>query len=52
MKRFILQDDNEPNDPILLESTEYNKALGEALALLGKYITIKDEKEIETIFGE
>lgn len=52
MKRFILQDDLETNDPILLESTEYVKALEEALAQLGKYITIRDEKDISSIFEE
>ena len=50
MKRFILQDDFETNNPILLESTEYVKALEEALAQLGKYITVRDEKDLPSIF--
>ena len=50
MKRFILQDDYEANDPMLLKSTEYVKALEEALAQLGKYITARDEEEVKSIF--
>ena len=52
MKRFILQDDYELNDPILLESTEYLLALEEALVQLGKFITIREEEDIKPIFEE